>query len=197
MKIIESYENFSLAPKLRESVEVSEGLMHHIENQIPLAENIFRMGSAEYFRVFREARQLMLERKLTVTGDDAWFLRETDIGESAEYEGEEVWLDAPFEINEAEYQGKEVKLNKPKRGGPKKFYVYTRDKKGRVVKVTFGAKDGGGELAVKLRDPEARANFAKRHDCENKNDKTTPGYWSCRLPRYAKQLGLSGGGKWW
>ena len=32
-------------------------------------------------------------------------------------------------VNEAKYQGKEVALNKPKRGGPKKFYVYTRNPK--------------------------------------------------------------------
>lgn len=98
---------------------------------------------------------------------------------------------------EAEYHGKEVSLNKPKRGGSKKFYVYTKKKDGTVIKVSFGAAGGGGNLSVKLQDPVAKANFAKRHRCELKNDKTTPGYWSCRLPRYAKQLGLSGGGKWW
>ncbi len=50
---------------------------------------------------------------------------------------------------------------------------------------------------VKLKDPKARKAFADRHNCEQKNDKTKPGYWACRLPRYAKLLGLSGGGKWW
>ena len=39
-----------------------------------------------------------------------------------------------------------------------------------------------------------KASFAARHNCSTQNDKTTPAYWSCRLPRYAKQLGLSGGG---
>ena len=63
--------------------------------------------------------------------------------------------------------------------------------------MSFGAKDGGGNLAVKLKDPKARASFAARHDCENKKDKTKAGYWACRLPRYAKSLGLSGGGTWW
>jgi len=99
-------------------------------------------------------------------------------------------------IDEAEYQGKKVELNKPKRGGSKKFYVYVKDGD-KVKKVSFGAKDGGGNLAVKLRDPEARKNFAARHNCPQKNDKTSAGYWSCRLPRYAKSLGLSGGGTWW
>ena len=101
-------------------------------------------------------------------------------------------------LNEAEYQGKKVELGKPKRGGSKKFYVYVKNPKtGKVKKVSFGAKAGGGNLAVKLKDPKARKAFADRHNCEQKNDKTKAGYWSCRLPRYAKLLGLSGGGRWW
>lgn len=99
---------------------------------------------------------------------------------------------------EAEYQGKDVDLNKPKRGGSKKFYVYVKNPKtGKVKKVSFGAQGGGGSLAVKLKDPKARKAFADRHNCDQKNDKTKAGYWSCRLPRYAKSLGLSGGGTWW
>jgi len=124
----------------------------------------------------------------------------TDIGKKGTYEGNEVWLDIPYEetsLNEAEYRGKKVQLNKPKRGGSKKFYVYVKNKKGNVIKVAFGASGGGGSLAVKLKDPKAKSAFAKRHNCEQKNDKTKPGYWSCRLTRYAKSLGLSGGGKWW
>jgi hypothetical protein len=105
---------------------------------------------------------------------------------------------AGLEVKEAEYQGKKVELSKPKRGGSKKFYVYVTDPKTKnVKKVSFGADSGGGKLAVKLKDPKARKAFADRHNCDQKNDKTKAGYWSCRLPRYAKSLGLSGGGTWW
>ena len=101
-------------------------------------------------------------------------------------------------VKEAEYQGRKVQLGKPKRGGSKKFYVYVRNPKTKKIKkVAFGAAGGGGNLAVKLKDPKARKAFSDRHNCEQKNDKTKPGYWSCRLPRYAKSLGLSGGGTWW
>lgn len=101
-------------------------------------------------------------------------------------------------MKEAEYRGKDVDLNKPKRGGSKKFYVYTKNpKSGNVIKVEFGAKGGGQNLSVKLKDPKARKAFADRHNCDQKKDKTKAGYWSCRLPRYAKQLGLSGSGQWW
>ena len=101
-------------------------------------------------------------------------------------------------IYEAEDQGKKVKLNDPIRGGSKKFYVYVKNPKtGNVKKVSFGAKSGGGSLSVKLKDPKAKKAFASRHNCEQAKDKTKASYWACRLPRYAKSLGLSGGGKWW
>ncbi len=93
---------------------------------------------------------------------------------------------------EAQYQGKEVELNKPKRGGSKKFYVYVKDPKtGNVKKVSFGDTTG---LSAKINNPEARKSFAARHKCDTANDKTKASYWSCRLPHYAKSLGLSGGG---
>ena len=89
-------------------------------------------------------------------------------------------------LNEAEYQGKDVALNKPKRGGSKKFYVYTKNKKGNVVKVSFGGTTG---LNVKIDEPGARSSFAARHKCATKKDKTKPGYWSCNIGRYWKSLG--------
>ena len=87
-----------------------------------------------------------------------------------------------------------IELNKPKRGGPKKYYVYVRDPKTKnIKKVSFDDTSG---LNVKINDPEARKAFVARHNCDEKNDKTKPSYWSCRLPRYAKSLGLSGGGNY-
>ena len=93
------------------------------------------------------------------------------------------------ELNEAEYQGKKVPIGKPKRGGAsgKKFYVYVMDK-GKVKKVSFG--DSGG-LSSKVNNPKARQAFSKRHNCPQKTDRTTAGYWSCRIGRYWKSLGGS------
>lgn len=105
------------------------------------------------------------------------------------------WEDAEREakasMNEAKYQGKTVELNKPKRGGSKKFYVYTKNKKGNVIKVSFGQQG----MTVKTDDPGRVKAFVDRHDCKNKNDRTKASYWSCRLPRY-KSLGIKGG-QWW
>ena len=94
-----------------------------------------------------------------------------------------------FKLAEAEYQGKEVPLNKPKRGGPKKFFVYVKNPKtGKIKKVNFGGTTG---LNVKIDEPGARASFAARHNCDQKKDKTAPGYWACNIGRYWKSLGGS------
>jgi len=89
-------------------------------------------------------------------------------------------------LNE-EKKKKNPPLNKPKRGGSKAYYVYVKDPKTkRIKKVSFGS----GGLKAKINNPKARQAFAKRHRCSEKNDKTKASYWSCRLPRYAKLLGL-------
>jgi hypothetical protein len=106
------------------------------------------------------------------------------------YEGRHVPLERPMvEVSEDE----DKQLNTPKKGGSKKYYVYVKDGE-KVKKVSFGAKDGGSNLAVKIDDPEARKAFASRHNCDTANDKLSARYWSCRLPYYAKDLGLKGGG---
>jgi hypothetical protein len=82
---------------------------------------------------------------------------------------------------------KDPPIGKPKRGGSKKFYVYVRNPKTKKIKkVSFG----GEGLKAKINNPKARKAFAARHNCAQKNDKTKASYWSCRLPRYAKLLGL-------
>jgi hypothetical protein len=107
--------------------------------------------------------------------------------ESFDYNGFEMLKASVDYIPEAEYRGKKVALNKPKRGGSKKFYVYVKSKKGNVKKVSFG--DTG--LSVKFKQKGARASFAARHKCATKKDKTKAGYWSCNIGRYWKSLGGS------
>jgi len=147
--------------------------------------NQYRVGSEAYYKFFQEKRRLYVNGELNPTGFDKELL-EGDIGKYDMYEGQHVPLDCPM------VEEKDVELNKPKVGGPKKYYVYVKDPStGNVKKVTFGDTSG---LKVKLSDKEARKNFAARHNCDQQKDRTKAGYWSCNLPRYAKQLGLSGGG---
>jgi hypothetical protein len=181
------------APLLNESLvkrqALSEGLNYHVSKAIPLTENVYRAGSENYFKLWREARDLYVRDLLEVQGDDLDIILETDLGYTGLYEGKEVQLDFIFEeeIKEAEYQGKDVELGKPKRGGSKKFYVYVRKPGGGIKKISFGDTSG---LSAKINNPQARKAFSARHDCPNKKDRTKASYWSCRLPRYAKLLGL-------
>jgi hypothetical protein len=179
----------------------SESLKYHLENRIPIYESVYRYGSDEFINLVNECKKLVSEGVNIFDEIEMDFLMEQEIEKVKLKDGKEITLGVifeEFELNEAEYKGREVELNKPKRGGEKKFYVYVKNPKtGKVKKVSFGAKDGGQNLSVKLKDPKARKNFAKRHRCHEKNDKTKPGYWSCRIARYAKLLNLSGGGTWW
>ena len=115
------------------------------------------------------------------------FRKAVKINEDLDYSGFDMLKASVDYISEAEYRGKKVALNKPKRGGSKKFYVYVKSKKGNVKKVSFG--DTG--LSVKLKQRGARASFAARHKCSTKKDKTKAGYWSCNIGRYWKSLGGS------
>ena len=147
--------------------------------------NVYRVGSEKYYEFFQEKRDEYNIGVYTPTGFDKE-LMEGDLGKFDMYQGNHVPLDCPMT------EEKDVELNKPKVGGPKKYYVYVKDPKtGNVKKVTFGDTSG---LKVKLDDKEARKSFAARHNCDQQTDRTKAGYWSCNLPKYAKQLGLSGGG---
>src|SRR6056297_548114 len=82
-------------------------------------------------------------------------------------------------MQKADYQGEEVTLNKPLRlpsGSSKKFGVYVKDGD-KTKKVTFGSPD----MEIRRDDPDARANFRARHNCDTATDKTSARYWSCRL----------------
>tara|TARA_B110000467_G_C18272775_1_gene453486 strand:- start:825 stop:1334 length:510 start_codon:yes stop_codon:yes gene_type:complete len=94
-------------------------------------------------------------------------------------------------LSESEYKGKDVSLNKPKSGGPKKWYVYVKNPKtGKVIKVSYGSP----VMTAKWNDPGARKSFAARHRCHMKKDKTKAGYWACRAH---KDFGKNVSGRFW
>lgn len=80
-------------------------------------------------------------------------------------------------------------IGKPMRdtSGGKAYKVYVKDPKTKKIKTV---RFGSGGLRAKINDSKARSAFAKRHKCSQKKDRTKASYWSCRLPRYAKLLGL-------
>ena len=196
------------APLLTESTNperLSEHILYHVYNKLPLTENTFRYGSEAFLNLWQEARWLHTNNQIKFDGADEELLNETDLGRFDFYEGHLVPLDLLLEdsgLSKGEEEiadeplsektktdKKHPALGKPKRGGSKKFYVYVKDPKTkRIKKVSFGMAGGG--LRAKLNNPKARQAFSKRHNCPQKTDRTKPSYWSCRLPRYAKLLGF-------
>lgn len=175
---------------IKEEVLLSEGLRYHIREGISLSESVYRPGSKAFFDLINEARARYLTRDISLNESDRELV-ESDLGQWGIFEGREVALDFPIEeevdeLLEAEYHGRDVDLNKPKRGGSKKFFVYVKNPStGKVKKVEFGAKG----MSTGLRNPDRRRSFKDRHNCEDKNDKTKPGYWACRIGRYPKVTG--------
>jgi hypothetical protein len=189
-----------LSPKLTllENVGISDNLKYHIDNNINLSETIFRVYSDSYFSLINEVRELYFNDQIRVPNRDLWII-ESDLGKSVILEdGRKIWLDAPFEIteqlNEAKHRGKDVKLNSPFRtpGGPKKFAVYVKTPRGTIKKVTFGDPN----LRIKNANKGRAKSFRARHKCDQKKDRTTAGYWSCNVGRYAKKLGLKSSRNW-
>jgi hypothetical protein len=177
-----------------ENILISEGLKYHIVEGIPLYENIYRPQSDSFLSLFVEARQLYENGLLGLTEQDSYYFENSDLGKFGIYEGMKVPLDYPMSLeylNEVLEEKQKTKkkhppLNKPHRGGAKKFYVYVRKPGGGIKKVSFGQVG----MSAKINNPVARRAFSKRHNCPQKKDKTKASYWSCRLPRYSSLLGL-------
>ena len=125
--------------------QVSRELWYHIKNNISLEECVFRYGSPKYFTLINEARMLSYEEDIKFDNQTRALL-ETDLGKFGTYKGEEVALDFPMinqEVLEEKKKAKKKKdppIGKPKRGGPKAYYVYVRDK-GKIKKIR-GSKKG-------------------------------------------------------
>jgi hypothetical protein len=86
-------------------------------------------------------------------------------------------------LNEAEYQGRKVQLGKIMQGDIKKFKVYVKNDKGKVVKVNFGfgGKSAKGKvMRIKKNNPERRKSFRVRHNCDTPGPRWKPRYWACR-----------------
>jgi hypothetical protein len=86
-------------------------------------------------------------------------------------------------INEAEYQGRKVQLGKIMQGDIKKFKVYVKNDKGKVVKVNFGfgGKSAKGKrMVIKKNNPARRKSFRARMNCDNPGPRWKPRYWACK-----------------
>jgi len=132
---------------------------------------------------------------LGLNKDEVLDLIKNNINIKQHRDGDYILL--PLEEAKKKAKKNTKKLNKPMRdsSGGKAYKVYVKDPKTKKIKTV---RFGSGGLRAKINDKKARNAFAKRHKCSTKKDKTKAGYWSCRLPRYAKLLGLKSnfGGFW-
>lgn len=166
---------------------ISEAVEYHKSNQIPLDECVFRYGSEKYFEFYQHLKELYSNGLLEDLSENEIEILESDVGEFDIFEGETVPLDIIIEEETPE-------LNKPKRGGPKKFQVFIRDPSTKKIKrIAFGDTSG---LTVKYDNPERKKAFAARHNCSSANDKTTPKYWACRVNRYLAKTPAGRRGFW-
>ena len=76
---------------------LSEGLKYHMDNNIPLIENVYKAGSRKYFDLFAEARSLYSRGILEFTNkNDIKILTETNLGHFGISDGKRVPLDYPI-----------------------------------------------------------------------------------------------------
>jgi hypothetical protein len=116
------------------------------------------------------------------------FSKDEDINESVIYEDsygsvQNTPIRSTGMLNEAEYQGRKVQLGKIMQGDIKKFKVYVKNDKGKVVKVNFGfgGKSAKGKrMVIKKNNPARRKSFRARMNCDNPGPRWKPRYWACR-----------------
>lgn len=167
-----------LQDKLKNRKEVES----HLKNGIPIRKNIFKLGSEAYVTFLKTAREMLKLGEIEVDQEDKFLLERIATGKKGIYKGEKVNIESPERI----------------RGGDKKFRVYIdsgkKDKEGNIIakKIEWGDPD----YKIKNYDDEARKNFLNRHKCDEKEDKTKPGWWACNIHLFADQLGLKSDKPW-
>jgi D-Tyr-tRNAtyr deacylase len=172
---------------LKSPVSVSDGLRYHLEKKIPLSENRFKIYSDSFINLINEVRTLHKKGYIELSVNDRAIV-ESDLAIKVILEnGDVVYLEVPEKstetISEAEYQGRKVQLGKIMQGDIKKFKVYVKNDKGRVVKVNFGfgGKSAKGKrMTIKKNNPARRKSFRARHNCDNPGPRWKPRYWACR-----------------
>jgi ribosomal protein L44E len=167
------------SPKLvNENVVISDGLKYQLTTKKTLVENIYKIGTEGYNRLIEECRELYENEDLDLFGDDIDLIYEDELGS---VEDSDIIFDET--LSEAEYQGRNVQLGKIMQGDIKKFKVYVKNDKGKVVKVNFGfgGKSAKGKrMVIKKNNPERRKSFRARMKCDTPGPRWKPRYWACK-----------------
>ena len=185
-KVLNEELNYKM--RLTRKVRVSEELQYYLDNRLTLNENVFDVYSESYFDLINEVRNLYRLGFIELNENDKWIVI-SDLGKSVLNEEQSNYKDFYGSVenvdllNEAEYQGRKVQLGKIMQGDVKKFKVYVKNDKGKVVKVNFGfgGKSAKGKrMVIKKNNPERRRSFRARHNCDNPGPRWKPRYWACK-----------------
>ena len=100
---------------------ISEGLAFHIDNDIPIRDNVYRVGTDRYFSLVNESRDLWKAGKLNLDQEDIDIM-ESDLGQlSVSSQVNEVPLDFPMRIDEAKKKKKRKILQSESQ---KKYWIW-------------------------------------------------------------------------
>jgi hypothetical protein len=193
--------------KIDSNVKVSPELQYHIDNKLSISESVFRYGSEKYISILSEVKKLYNYGLITLNENDRLMV-EDFTNDKIKVNGQIKILEFIEEIdvevlNESDkFKGKTSGSPTRDSSGGKAYKVYVAGCSPKTETNPRGIKlirFGSGGLKAKLSDADARKRYDSRHGCSDgrHNDKCKAGYYSCRLPRYAKKLGMSGGGTWW
>ena len=170
---------------------VSENLTYHIDNKIPLCESIFQVGSDSYIDLVNEMRNLYENGGIEVCEDDQFILEKLQTGKKGTFHNKDT------------DRRQTVNFDDPAiaKGQGYKYYVYRAHPSGKkdtktgevkAVMITFGT--AGMETANW--DEGRRKSFLARFKCSEKKDMYAPGWWSCNVHKFWKQLGLKSDKPW-
>ena len=156
------------------------------ERIIKSNKELIRMDLIHFIQIYLEESDDMNESKVSMNIES--IIRKVLIEEFIQVNGflyEDIYgsVEEVNSLQEAEYQGRKVQLGKIMQGDIKKFKVYVKNDKGKVVKVNFGfgGKSAKGKrMVIKKNNPARRKSFRARHNCDNPGPRWKPRYWACR-----------------
>jgi hypothetical protein len=156
------------------------------ERMIKSNKELIRMDLIHFIQIYLEESDDMNESKVSMNIES--IIRKVLIEEFIQVNGflyEDIYgsVEEVNSLQEAEYQGRKVQLGKIMQVDIKKFKVYVKNDKGKVVKVNFGfgGKSAKGKrMVIKKNNPARRKSFRARHNCDNPGPRWKPRYWACR-----------------
>jgi len=185
--VMKGKNKITISPKIQEA-HIIERKRDHLTNALfalsfaanaaQSPEALIRSGHIESPSMQLMSRMMAKRRKATVSGLDSARVSHParNIKKSTVKEGDRLKYLIRNLIAESK---SDMKCNKPSRApkGAKQKYIVKACDGGEDKTLRFGYR--GMQDFLQHKDPKRRANFKARHNCADKTNKLTPGWWSC------------------